>query len=77
MSSIFNGSHCTLRRPVHTWNRRFTIALVRRQARPPTPQTCNLETCVRSRELLVREIGEFVKTQFEREILTTNEGCLH
>ena len=46
---------------------------VAKQDHPPR-KTSN---CVYSRELLVREIGEFVKTLFEREILTTNEGCLH
>ena len=50
-----------------------------------TPQTRKLETCVRSRKPLVREIGELVKTRFEREILSVGSakdqkdkvGCLY
>ena len=60
----FTRSHHTLSRPV---SQRLSTALVHRQARPPTPQTCRLGTCVRSRRLLVREVGEFVQTRLERE----------
>ena len=40
----------------------------------PTLRIRRLETCVQSRELLVREIAEFVNTQFEREILSVGSA---
>ena len=46
-----------------------------RQARQPAPQSRRLETFVQNRNLVVRQIGELVKTHFERENANIGIAC--